>query len=357
MSVGKVVTSIKPVLESTGNSNYAPESLDGLSITMGYTLTNSKMSTSYSSDVTFTATDVTNEYEMTGFLANGVFDESVRVLPLKVEFKPDEGRLLIPCGQVNVIYMGYQFTLYNIHEGDEALTTVPLVFEFNEKGGLDWVQTITVTDENNQVSNYTCDSAYLACFDIFQWLYRIGSPFFVKTNGKFTATLEVDSSQRETSQSVVAEYADNVLSVANWIGSDFQNKVILAVDGEKNTVKATDAYMAENVRLANCLGSSMANVGEYILTGNYIVENGRTNIEFSQWSAFDSDGVIVYYPVIKSTLSLDFELPYTNGVEGIESDNIDCEYFTISGIKVNKPEEGGLYIRKQGTKTEKIIVK
>ena len=33
------------------------------------------------------------------------------------------------------------------------------------------------------------------------------------------------------------------------------------------------------------------------------------------------------------------------------------EWYNLQGIRVNQPAEGGIYIKKQGSKTEKVLVK
>lgn len=51
----------------------------------------------------------------------------------------------------------------------------------------------------------------------------------------------------------------------------------------------------------------------------------------------------------------------TTGVEGIESDEMTvgqpAEYYNLQGVRVAEPKKGALYLRKQGNKTEKIIMR
>ena len=46
------------------------------------------------------------------------------------------------------------------------------------------------------------------------------------------------------------------------------------------------------------------------------------------------------------------------GIEGVEVDAVNgvVEYFNLQGVKVEAPANG-LYIRRQGAKVEKVIVK
>lgn len=49
-----------------------------------------------------------------------------------------------------------------------------------------------------------------------------------------------------------------------------------------------------------------------------------------------------------------------SGVENIEAvvdENAPVEYFNLQGVRVANPAEGGIYIRRQGNKVSKILVK
>ena len=43
------------------------------------------------------------------------------------------------------------------------------------------------------------------------------------------------------------------------------------------------------------------------------------------------------------------------GIESISDANASVEYYNLNGVKVSEPSNG-IYIRKQGTKTEKIVI-
>lgn len=51
------------------------------------------------------------------------------------------------------------------------------------------------------------------------------------------------------------------------------------------------------------------------------------------------------------------EGPGSSAVSSLDSDNAPVEYYTISGVKVNNPVKGGLYIIRQGNKSSKAILK
>lgn len=52
-------------------------------------------------------------------------------------------------------------------------------------------------------------------------------------------------------------------------------------------------------------------------------------------------------------------LPVQTGIQGISADdaNAPVEYFNLQGIRVSNPQEGGLYIRRQGKTVSKVLVK
>lgn len=55
---------------------------------------------------------------------------------------------------------------------------------------------------------------------------------------------------------------------------------------------------------------------------------------------------------------VEYTAPQGDGVEGIASElNAPVEYFDLQGVKVNNPAYGGLYIKRQGDKTSKVIIR
>ena len=54
-------------------------------------------------------------------------------------------------------------------------------------------------------------------------------------------------------------------------------------------------------------------------------------------------------------LSVDNENPEVSGVEGVEAENAEVEYYNLQGVKVENPEKG-IFIKKQGNKTTKVIL-
>lgn len=57
-------------------------------------------------------------------------------------------------------------------------------------------------------------------------------------------------------------------------------------------------------------------------------------------------------------VSISFTNSSVTGIEGVEAEAeaAEVEWYTIEGVRVSAPAEGGLYIRRQGSKVEKVIL-
>lgn len=52
------------------------------------------------------------------------------------------------------------------------------------------------------------------------------------------------------------------------------------------------------------------------------------------------------------------EVSEESGVEAITDNTLQSdEYFTLQGVKVETPQQGGIYIRRQGTAVSKVVIK
>ena len=48
----------------------------------------------------------------------------------------------------------------------------------------------------------------------------------------------------------------------------------------------------------------------------------------------------------------------TVSIDNINADkSAEVEYYNLQGVRVNEPAAGGIYIRRQGSTTEKILIK
>jgi hypothetical protein len=49
----------------------------------------------------------------------------------------------------------------------------------------------------------------------------------------------------------------------------------------------------------------------------------------------------------------------TAGIDGVEAEagEAEAEYFTVAGVRVDNPATPGLYLRRQGNKTSKVVIR
>ncbi|MDE6296847.1 MAG: fibronectin type III domain-containing protein, partial [Muribaculaceae bacterium] len=53
----------------------------------------------------------------------------------------------------------------------------------------------------------------------------------------------------------------------------------------------------------------------------------------------------------------ELDLGNISGINEIMTESMPVEYFTLQGLKISKPTVSGIYIRKSGKKTQKVIIK
>ncbi len=89
------------------------------------------------------------------------------------------------------------------------------------------------------------------------------------------------------------------------------------------------------------------------INGNFI--QGETDKSYTARLAWYSEKTYKYYDLTKTT----FTIPQVSGIEEIEIETSlnTPEYFNLQGIKVYNPEPGQIYLRRIGTKIEKVIYK
>lgn len=127
--------------------------------------------------------------------------------------------------------------------------------------------------------------------------------------------------------------------------------------GDQLTVRceegSTIAYIEESLTPAAIAPRAASATAEWVNTGEnpytYTVQNLGTRLSF----AAVKNGVYSEPSVL--TIS---DSGITTGIEGIEAEAAEgaVEFFNLQGVKVNNPVNG-LYIRRQGSKVEKVVVR
>ena len=169
----------------------------------------------------------------------------------------------------------------------------------------------------------------------------------------------------EISAEMWANYSaeNNALLLANL--ANYERMMVLDVDLANATAIATNQPIAT---LYNNTGSfdaylssqptALAPVTFYLST-----VNGKTIIEQNQEEAAyivveTASGVSPWHALGESKVTLDFEIPGLSGISNVTvaDENAPVEYYNLQGVRVANPESG-LYIKRQGNKATKVLVK
>lgn len=274
-------------------------------------------------------------------------------------------KLVIPSGTTLYSYNGetYKLRLFGYdEEGNPGLYSNDIefwyaqgawVFPFNEGMGIAWI--------NSQSRG--------------SWIV---DPTMVPTNGTYEG-LEVtdvnDDGSIADSQDIVTDvYAEfdeesNTLLLANF--GDFHKLITLSVDLTKQEAVATDQTVADipynpgtgYVYIDGKLMDMSPDATNF--TAALRNENGKTIMTNEQsWIIIEPNEILgntnnVWYSIILgSEITLDFEIPGLTGISNVTvaDENAPVEYYNLQGVRVANPESG-LYIKRQGNKATKVLVK
>lgn len=206
----------------------------------------------------------------------------------------------------------------------------------------------------------------------------IVDPTMVPTNGTYKGLVvtEVnDDGSIADSQDIVTDvYAEfdeksNTLLLANF--GDFRKLITLSVDLTKQEAVATDQTVAD---IPYNPGTGYVYIDGKLMdmsptatnfTAALRNENGKTIMTNEQsWIIIEPNEILgnpnnVWYSIILgSKITLDFEIPGLSGISNVTvaDENAPVEYYNLQGVRVANPENG-LYIKRQGNKATKVLVK
>ena len=144
----------------------------------------------------------------------------------------------------------------------------------------------------------------------------------------------------------------------------------IEVDDEKiNTVGNVDVHPGSVIRIIGHEANELYYIHTYTTTAN---RAPMANTE--GWTKHDSNIFTYTVPADFATkhititakgvkngkesapVSITLHNGSTTGIEGVESaeNDAEVEWFTITGVRVQQPAEGGLYIRRQGSEVSKV---
>lgn len=144
----------------------------------------------------------------------------------------------------------------------------------------------------------------------------------------------------------------------------------IEVDGEKiNTVGNVDVHVGSVIRIIGHEANELYYIHTSTTTANRApVANTEgwtkhdSNIyEYTVPADFATKHITITAKGVKNgkesaPVSITLHNGSTTGIEGVESaeNDAEVEWFTITGVRVQQPAEGGLYIRRQGSEVSKV---
>lgn len=144
----------------------------------------------------------------------------------------------------------------------------------------------------------------------------------------------------------------------------------IEVDGEKiNTVGNVDVHVGSLIRIIGHEANELYYIHTSTTTANRApVANTEgwtkhdSNIyEYTVPADFATKHITITAKGVKNgkesaPVSITLHNGSTTGIEGVESaeNDAEVEWFTITGVRVQQPAEGGLYIRRQGSEVSKV---
>jgi hypothetical protein len=122
----------------------------------------------------------------------------------------------------------------------------------------------------------------------------------------------------------------------------------------------------EDARLANINGNILIDTadGEVELTNDNAYTFGVNNKNVLAFYSSEAGVTVPQYSAYfvldgaksASVLSLSFDDdPEVSGIEDVNAEDAEVEYYNLQGVKVENPEKG-IYIMKQGGKTSKVVL-
>lgn len=354
----------------------APSSLDGKQFLFAFGLQNGNNYSVNSSFVDFSFLSTDNEsgldvYQMDGLL-DGIFN-NITVHPLQVGYDKASGLLVLPSGQDFVDFNTNVCSIWN-KLGEYVYPDVPFYFDWNGSG-FTWDPVVKFNDGTSENSAGIFVGLQQEDGKI-SGLFSIDDFKILAINGKMASTsINPETEEEENYNDPVAVTIDgNDVVIYQFYG---MFDVPCTLDKDAKTLTATKVQCG-NVNLSSGIApvylseadndyasgyAYNANpTGTYELVMTFTVADGKTQITVPDWNAFVMDGNEDYecLPLTKnSSISLDFDITAeTQGVSDIIADdaNAPVEYFNLQGVRVANPENG-LYIRRQGNKAQKVLVK
>lgn len=144
----------------------------------------------------------------------------------------------------------------------------------------------------------------------------------------------------------------------------------IEVDGEKiSTVGSVDVKAGSMIRIIGHEANELYYIHTYTTTANRApvantdgwTKHDSNIYEYTVPADFATKHITITAKGVKNgkesaPVSITLHNGSTTGIEGVESaeNDAEVEWFTITGVRVQQPAEGGLYIRRQGSEVSKV---
>lgn len=144
----------------------------------------------------------------------------------------------------------------------------------------------------------------------------------------------------------------------------------IEVDGEKiSTVGSVDVKAGSVIRIIGHEANELYYIHTYTTTANRApvantdgwTKHDSNIYEYTVPDDFATKHITITAKGVKNgkesaPVSITLHNGSTTGIEGVESaeNDAEVEWFTITGVRVQQPAEGGLYIRRQGSEVSKV---
>lgn len=144
----------------------------------------------------------------------------------------------------------------------------------------------------------------------------------------------------------------------------------LEVDGEViNTTGNVDVHVGSLIRIIGHEANELYYIHTYTTTANRApvantdgwTKHDSNIYEYTVPADFATKHITITAKGVKNgkesaPVSITLHNGSTTGIEGVESaeNDAEVEWFTITGVRVQQPAEGGLYIRRQGSEVSKV---
>jgi hypothetical protein len=182
-----------------------------------------------------------------------------------------------------------------------------------------------------------------------------------------------DEEQTEEDEDNPGSFYYTFDSGLSMVGTAAGSLTVRGVIVDKNVSGINESYLSYQVcpnnSCANFANNVAENVGPYdpanhpdgVMPLDIHIANNR--VPASQLVIYYQTNYYVYYTnnsdsVRRFTLVFDYDYSKA-GVDNIKVDNSNApvEYFNLNGVRVNGDLTPGLYIRRQGTKATKVVIK